>query len=134
MFAALTRIQLAANLTSVDLQRDGCYNVPGCTVRKQCLSRPVGVHLILVDPWPIEWGQPQFSQRRGAPSVLAVQVGSDLKPEEKRGFVTIPTAHTHKSTIAESEMPKGCLRLLRARRGHESPPPLFLWRPRQRSD
>ncbi len=55
-----------ATLLVFDIQHDPSYDTPGCIVDEQCLPRPVGVHLILADPWSKEWGQPQptISSRR----------------------------------------------------------------------
>lgn len=49
-----------ATLLVFDIQHDGSYDMPGCIVDAQCLPRPVGVHLILADPWSKEGGQPQL--------------------------------------------------------------------------
>jgi hypothetical protein len=48
-----------ATLLVFDIQHDPSYNMPGCIVDEQRLPRPVGVHLILADPWSKERGQPQ---------------------------------------------------------------------------
>ena len=47
-----------ATLMVFAIQHDRSYSMPGCIVAEQCLPRPVGVHLILADPWSKEWGQP----------------------------------------------------------------------------
>jgi hypothetical protein len=47
-----------AALLVFDIQHDGSYDMPGCTVDEQCLPKLASVHLILAGPWSREWGQP----------------------------------------------------------------------------
>jgi hypothetical protein len=54
--------KLGAPMLVLDIQHDQGYDMPGCIANEQCLPGPVGVHLVLADPWSKEWGQPQGEQ------------------------------------------------------------------------